>query len=117
MREIFYKFFKNKFNIALCIIQAISLICLAFSGISVILNILFLFFESLFFILWGISQLLLVSKIKSRKNEYSLLPYNKEQLEMLSKRDKIEVKNIKFKGVMLIILGVFLVITTFLAII
>jgi hypothetical protein len=117
MREILYKFFKNKFNIALCIIQAISLICLTFSSISVILNILFLFFESLFFILWGISQLLLVSKIKSRKNEYSLLPYNKDQLEMLSKRDKIEVKNIKFKGVMLIILGVFLVITTFLAII
>ena len=117
MKDLIDKFLKNKLNIVLLIIQAIALICLILSSVSIILNILFLLFESVFFVLWGILNLLFIKAIKKRIEEYSLLPYSNEQLVLFIKSDKIQIRNNKFKGVMLICMGVFLLITTFLAII
>ena len=117
MRELINKFLKNKLNITLLVIQAIALICLVFSSLSVVFNVLFLLLESCFFILWGISNLLMVTRIRNRNKDYSMLPYTKEQLDTLAKRDMYEIKNTKFKGIMLLILGVFLLFTTIFAII
>ena len=108
MKEKIKKFLSDKYNLTLSIFQSLAVLCLIFIELSIVFNILFLFFESVFFILWGIKILIDASKIKYREEVYSKLHYTKEQLEYLKKKDIGDKRNGKFKGVLITILGILL---------
>ena len=117
MKEKLKKFFSDKFNMVLSVIQCVAVICLILIGVSIIFNIIFLLLESVFFVLWGIKILMDVKKIEYRKEIYSKMPYTPEQLDYLKKKDISDKKNGKFRGVTLILLGLVLIYMTFCAII
>lgn len=117
MKEKLKKFLSDKFNISLMVIQGVAFICLILIKLSIVFNIGFLLLESVFFILWGIKILVDTSKIKYREEYYSKLPYTPEQLEYLKKKDTMDKKNGKFRGIMIIIFGIALIYMTFCAII
>ena len=117
MKERIKKLLSDKFNLSLVIIQGLAIICLVLIKISIVFNIGFLLLESAFFILWGIKILVDTGKIKYREEYYSKLPYTPEQLEYLKKKDIMDRKSGKFRGIMLIIFGIALLYMTFCAII
>jgi len=117
MKEKIKKFLSDKLNLTLTIIQSIAIICLMFIWLSIIFNIGFLIFESVFFVIWGIKILIDTNKIKYRKEYYSKLPYTAEQLEYLKKKDVKDMKSGKLKGYLTIFLGISLLYMSICAII
>ena len=117
MKEKIKKILSDKFNLTLVIVQTIAIICLILIRLSIVFNIAFLFLEGLYFILWGVKIIKNTNMIKYREEYYSKIPYTKEQLEYLRKKDIMDRKSGKFMGWMFIILGILLLYLTVTAII
>ena len=105
MKDLLLKFIKNKFNIALIIVQTLALICLALTSIGAIFVYLFVMLEGVFFILWGIKGLNDSRKIFNMADQYAELPLTTEQKNYYRKKDLSNAKSTKSRAVMLIILG------------
>jgi len=113
MNKFWKKFFTNGFNIALIAIQALALV---FMGLMYVLRFfvyLFMLFESSFFIVWGIKILLEGKRVLNNADNYQNLPLTSEQKTYLIKRDVSNYKNVKFRGVMMIVVGSVLLFTIF----
>ncbi|MBE5757638.1 MAG: hypothetical protein E7345_01730 [Clostridiales bacterium] len=117
MREKIKKFFSDKFNIFATVLQSLAVLCLAFWVLSIVFNILFLLLESVFFVAWGIKVLVDIKKIRSNFSLQEKLPYTPEQLNYLKKKHLSDIRNAKFKGSMMIVLGVTFIYVTICAII
>ena len=115
-KEILKKFFSNKINLALIIIQIVAIIMYFLAGISSFCYVSFFILEGAFLILWGVSLLLSVAKIKRSSENYSKLPYSKEDIEIILKNDGRKIKSYRFTAIVLILIGAFLIVNIFLLI-
>lgn len=109
MKEKILRFLKNKFNIALIIIQFLAIIFYALGGVWELAVILFFMLEGAFFVVWG-SKILVEIKANTVGQDFmSQLPFtDSEKIEMEKRNQKIQ-KNNKFLAVVLISIGVVLV--------
>lgn len=106
MKELFKNFIKNKFNIALVVVQVLALISWALMYANGVFTYFFILLESGFFILWGIKGLYDSKKILQRSDQYADLPLTTEQQVYYRKRDLATYKNTKTRAMMLIVIGI-----------
>lgn len=111
MKEILQKFFKKKINILLLVLQSLALVSFVMIEYLAIFSYLFVLFESAFFVVWGIGTLKSNKEIYKTKSMYEKLPYSSIEKADMQKKTETEIKNNKFKGVMLVLLGVVLFFT------
>lgn len=113
MKEKILKFLKDKFNIALIVIQVVALICYALSGVAEIFVILFVALEGVFFVILGVKILHSISLSRDMQEVYEQLPYTEEEKKILRKKQESASKNNRFVAIILIILGIVLFFSTF----
>lgn len=113
MREKLLNFIKDKFNIALIIIQVLAIVFYALTGVSVICIVLFFALEGAFFIVWGAKIFHTISKSKASLEVYQQLPYTEQQKIALIKKHESVVKNNKFIAIVLIAIGAILIFNVF----
>lgn len=105
-------FLKNKFNIALIVLQVFAIISYFLMSILFFM-ILFFLLESAFFILWGIKILIKNKHYVSELEINNQLPYTDEQKQQIRKTSESNMKNNKIMSVMLILFGIILFISSF----
>ena len=105
MKDIIMKFLKNKFNIALIVIQIVALVCYFLSGLWKFFPILFFMLEGAFFIVWGIKIFVGIRASDTSQEIYNQLPFSEEEKKNISKTNLRTKKNNKMVGIILIILG------------
>ena len=109
MKNKIIELLKNKFNIALIVLQALAILSYFLQAIGLIFSILFFVCEGAFFIIWGIKYVS-ASKDKVFKEEMiNQMPYSEEQKQALLKNNENSGKNNKFVGVSLILLGIVII--------
>ena len=109
LKDTIRKFFSNKMNIALIVVQVVAIIMYFISSTVPICGVFFLILEGVFLILFGINFFLGIRKIRRCQETYSQLPYTQEQIEMFVKRDSQKIKSYRFTAYVLIIVGAFLI--------
>ena len=97
-------FLKDKFNIALIVIQVLAIISY-FLGAYMFFMILFFMLESAFLVVWGVKYLVVNKDSKYKMEIYDQLPYTNAEREMIRKNSEKTAKNNKMIAVMLILLG------------
>lgn len=113
MRDKLLNFFKDKFNITLMVIQLLAIICYFLSGLTIVLVVVFILLEGAFFVLWGIRI------IRSTKDDLLKLdmcyqiPYTEEERKVIIKNTESKIKNNRFIGVILILIGIVLIFSLF----
>lgn len=113
MKDKLLAFFKDKFNIALVVIQILALISFCFSEMSEVFASMFFVLEGAFFIVLGIKILQNIKKSRDKYEMISQLPYtNAEKAEIIKKIESAN-KNNKFIGVVLILIGIVLIFSLF----
>lgn len=113
MKEKIQEFLKNKFNIALLVIQTLAIISYLISSLGVFFVVLFFNLEGIFFLVWGIKIFKSIKVNNSQKEIIMQLPYsNEERVEMLKKMESTN-KNNRFVAIMLILLGIVLFFSVF----
>ena len=108
MRDFFSKFFRNKFNIALLIVQCIALAFFLlgnFWGVAFIFAVLS---ESVFFILLGIRLFKQNKEILSNQDIMLGLPIAKSEMESLEKSNKKNIRANKLQAILCIFMGIVL---------
>ncbi len=110
MREYLKKFFKSKFNIVIAIVEAIA-ITLFIIGyfLSPICTYLFFLCQGAVCIMLGIKQLGTNKGITFNQQFYEELPYTESEKRALRKTDSSVIKNNKFLGISLIVIGSILI--------
>ena len=106
MKELWKKFISNKLNIALCVIQFVALLFLALVKAWMGFMYFFVISEGTFFLIWGIKTLIESKKILKMLEQYSDLPLTSDQKLYYTKSGMSNYKNARFRGVMMIIIGV-----------
>jgi uncharacterized membrane protein HdeD (DUF308 family) len=109
IKSIIKQFFARKINIALIIIQVLAIIMFLLSGISIFCYALFFVFEGVFLIILGISLLKRIGTIKKNQDAYSQLPFSPEDVQKMTKNDTAKIRSIRFTGVAVIIVGIYLI--------
>lgn len=105
MKQKIIKFLKDKFNIALIVIQMLALISYVLGNYFLFFLILFFIHESVFFIVWGIKLIFINKNAKYQNEIYQQLPYTEVQRVAIQKNSEKDRKNNKTMAVMLILLG------------
>ena len=105
MKQKIIEFLKDKFNIALIVIQVLAVICYLL-GSSMFFFVFFFVLESAFLIVWGVKFLVVNGNSKYKMEIYDQLPYTAAQKELIVKEKEKNAKNNKMMAVMLILLGV-----------
>ena len=105
MKHKIIEFFKDKFNIALIVIQVFAIMCYLL-GAHMFFMVLFFVLESAFLIVWGVKFLVDNSNSKYKMEIYDQLPYTAAQKELIVKEKEKNAKNNKMMAVMLILLGI-----------
>ena len=108
MKFLFEKIFSRKMNIALLIVQSIALISLLLMSFVGFFIYLFLLFESVFFILWGVDGFILSRMMMGNINLYEDMPMTTDEKKYLRKKEMLNYKNTRYMAVMKIVMGVIL---------
>ncbi|MBE5738160.1 MAG: hypothetical protein E7354_00280 [Clostridiales bacterium] len=110
MKEFIRKFFKNKFNIALVVLESIALLCLlvGYLGVFACL-VLFFVFQGVTCIVWGVKIIKTNSDITFTQQYYDELPYSVEQKKSMLRSDEKNMKSNKVTGWTIIGLGIVLI--------
>ena len=113
MKDKLISFLKNKFNIALIILQILAIVSYFLGALAIFFSIMFFVLEGSFFVLWGIKILLDIKNSRYSLEAINQLPYDEaEKIRMIKQRNNIN-KNNKFIGVVLICLGLVLIFSLF----
>ena len=112
MKQKIIEFLKDKFNIALIVLQVLAIICY-FLNAYLFFLLLFFALESAFLIVWGIKYFVVNGDSKYKMAIYDQLPYTTAQKQEIMKNKEKDSKNNKIMGVMLILLGVAMLFTGF----
>ena len=107
MKQKFIKFFKDKFNIALLIIQLVGIMSYFLSK-YMFFFVVFFFAESTFFVLLGVRLLVKNRDARYGMEIYDQLPYTESQKVEIRKKSESNAKNNKIMAIMLILLGIVL---------
>ena len=94
-------FFKNKFNMAILIVQCVAIICYLLGFLWGGMSLLFFACEGVFFVVWGIKCIFLARDNKTYLND----ELDVKQLNKINKKEKWENKNNILIGIGLILLG------------
>lgn len=113
MKEKLLKFIKDKFNIALIIVQALAVLSYLLSGLGVFFVMLFFSLEGAFFIVWASKIFYAINANKESQEIYSKLPYTELEKENLRKKNESINKNNKMVAIILLIMGIVLVFSVF----
>lgn len=108
MKQKIIEFLKNKFNIALIVLQVLAIISYFLGSFSFLFMILFFMLESAFLIVWGVKFIFVNKGAKYQLEIYEQLPYTDAEREAIRKNSENNSKNNKLMAVMLIVLGVVL---------
>ena len=106
MKEQIKNFFKDGYNIALVVLQAIALIFVCTSSLSPYFVVFALVFEGAFFIVWGVKVLHGNKLYLKSLDNLTQLPYSKAELDLIKRRAEYQVKGNKTKGVLFVIAGI-----------
>ena len=109
MKKYISEFLKNKYNMALLIVQIIALILFGFGNVWSFCFILAIIAEGIFFIVLGIKSLFDNKKMKHNQEVLSNLPMEESDLSKLNKRNNIKIKANKFQSTIFIFLGLLLI--------
>jgi len=113
MKDKILSFLKNKFNIALIIIQGLAIICYFLGCLSVFFSAMLFVLEGVFFVVWGLKILIQIRNSRYTQEIFNQLPYDEaEKARILKQRNSIN-KNNKFIGISLIVLGAILIFSLF----
>ena len=113
MKNKIINFLKNKFNIAMIVLQFVAVICYLLGGVSYAFSVMFFLLEGAFFIVWGIRILIGVKGSRFADELLIQLPYTQEEIHRKRQRDQKTNKNNKFIGISLIVLGCILIFSLF----
>lgn len=113
MKEKILKLLKDKYNIALIVIQVIAIICYALSCVAGVFVILFVSLEGVFFVMLGVKILRSITESNDLQEIYEQLPYTEQEKKMLRKKQESANKNNRFVAILLVILGIVLFFSAF----
>lgn len=113
MKEKFLKFIKDKFNIALIIIQVLAIVCYILSMFGVIFAGLFVALEGAFFVVAGCKVLVSIKDSKYSLDIVRQLPYTEEEKRAIEKKQESANKNNRFVAIIFLILGTVLFFSAF----
>ena len=110
MKREIIKFFRNKLNLACVIVELIALLFLLIGAFDVpVCLLLFFIMQGVACIMWGIRILKSNGEITFTQQYYDELPYAIEYKKSMLKSDEKTMKNNKFTGWTVIIMGVILI--------
>ena len=110
MKRAIIKFFKNKLNLACVIVELIALLFLLIGYIaSPVCVVIFFIMQGVACIMWGIRILKGNGEIAFTQQYYDELPYSVEQKKSMLRNDEKTMKNNKFTGWTVIVLGIILI--------
>ena len=110
MRREIIRFFRNKLNVACVIVELIALLFLLIGSLGFPTCILLFFImQGVACIMWGVRILKGNGDIAFTQQYYDELPYSVEQKKYMLRTDEKTMKNNKFTGWTVIIMGIILI--------
>ena len=115
MKELLKKFLKDKFNIALSIIQIIAIVFVCLAYLSPYMLVIALVLESVFFLVWGIKVFHGIKVAIKNLDNMGKLPFSQAEIALMKKRAEYDIKGNKSRGVFFIIASIVLMLTIILS--
>lgn len=109
MRDFLKRFFSNKLNIVLTILQVVVVVFFLFGNVWNTCLLIAIVIEGVFFVTLGIKSLFSNKFIRSQESLFEKLPMQKAEIESLEKSNNRKIKSNKLQAVLYMIMGIVLV--------
>ena len=109
MKNTLIKFFSNKFNLILTIVQSAAVLCFLLNNALTFLLILGIVLEGVFFIVLGVRMFFDNKKIRQKEDLMRSLPMQREDEASMQKNNTRQIKANIWQAVLYIVMGIILI--------